>query len=255
MGQLHELLAVEAELRGKAEKILEESRLTFLKKHEHFVSIHKTYKPDDEKEQQLDQADETKPMVETVAGKLGWTVNALGPYLDCLYQKELANTKAHADLVVNGKVVAKAVPATVLLTLESRLKSVRELYNSIPTLTPGENWQKNSESGHYRVEEKRVRTAKVLKNHIKAPATDKHPAQVETYTADERQGMMMTVKESSMLSPLEKAELLTRVDNLLNAVKQARMRANTQTVDGHARIAEKLFAYVNTGAINDLEQS
>ena len=247
MGKLHEILAVEGDLKGKADKILEETKTTFSKKQEHFVDIRKVYHPDDEKEAELVQADESKPMVETVMGKLEYTAKAVADYLDVVYQKENANTEARADLVLeDGNLLAGNVPATVLLGLESKLKNIREVYDAIPTLMPGDDWNKDAHSGHYKAEEKRMKTKKVFKNYVKAAATDKHPAQVDVYAEDDRIGIITTTKVSSALSPLEKSKLLERVDSLSRAVKQARQRANNTEVSP-VKIGKKLFDYVNSG--------
>ena len=47
MGKLHELLAVEPDLKGASEKIIGETINTFTKKQHHFIGRHKSYQPKD----------------------------------------------------------------------------------------------------------------------------------------------------------------------------------------------------------------
>ena len=54
MGKLHELLAVEGDLKGTDDKIRREAVDTFNKRKDHFVGFSRTYQP-------LDDADQDKP--------------------------------------------------------------------------------------------------------------------------------------------------------------------------------------------------
>lgn len=67
-----------------------------------------------------------------------------------------------------------------------------------------------------------VRTKKVPRNHVKAEATDKHPAQVDVYYEDVPVGYWTTVKFSGALPARRVNELLDRVEKLQQAVKFAR---------------------------------
>lgn len=247
MPKLHEILAIEPDRKKTAETILEETKVTFEKRQDHFTGLHKSYKPDNEQEAQIEQPVEIKAMVETVVGKLKHLAEHQSALFDILYLKEEANTRAKADLVLDtGVLIAKNIPATVLLALEGRLKALRDVYMAIPTLAPGEDWATDENQGVYVVTEKKVRTKKVLKNHIVSPATDKHPAQVSTYSEDERTGLAVTVKTTSVLSPADKSELLTRLDRLQRAVKQARQRANNESVVEKTDLADKVFEYLHS---------
>lgn len=246
MGKLHEILAVEGEKKKTAEAILEETKVTFVKRQEHFTALRKEYQPDNEAERSIEQPVEVKPMIETVAGKLKYMADHQATFMDVVYQKELANCVAKADVILDGQTIAESVPATVLLGLESKLKALKEAYLMIPTLIPGEDWHYDPETGTYTNVDKKVRTKKVFKNHVKAPATEKHPAQVDTYAEDERIGLVVTTKVTSVLSPGRKSELLTRIDDLLAAVKTARQRANSVEVP-FAKIGKTLFDYIHQG--------
>ena len=86
---------------------------------------------------------------------------------------------------------------------------------------------------------------KVLKNHVKAKATDKHPEQVEIYSEDERVARIITDTWCGMITPAEKSALLGKVDKLLRAVKKARQKANTtEVVD--ISIGKELFDYIKS---------
>jgi hypothetical protein len=244
MGKLHELLAVEPDLKGAAEKIVGETINTFTKKQHHFTERFKSYQPKDEDGDTF--AAEKQEMVTTVPKKLDHTQEVVVRYLDAVAQKEFTNTEASAVLEVEGKpLLDTPLPATLLLALEGRLKQLREVYNAIPTLDPSETWHWDDKTKTYEAEPKLTYKAKkVYRNHVKAPATDKHPAQVETYTEDERVGTWTEKKWSGMVTPAEKALLLERLDVLARAVKQARQRAN----DAEAKklsVGNALFNFIN----------
>lgn len=244
MGKLHELLAVEPDLKGAAEKIIAETINTFSKKEGHFKAQVRRYHPLEDGGESF--PDENQEMVTTVAKKLEWTQKAVEKYLDAVAQKEASNTSASAVVEIDGKpLIEQPLPATLLLALEGRLKQLREVYNAIPTLDPGEQWNWDEKTRAYEAAPtKSFRTKKVMKNHVKAPATDKHPAQVEVYTEDVQVGFWTTRKWSGALTPSEKADLLERVDNLIQAVKRARQRANDCEA-AKTWVGGALFAYIH----------
>lgn len=245
MGKLHELLAVEPDLKGAAEKILAETVNTFTKKEGHFKSQVRVYEPTDDEGQKL--PDERTEMVTTVMDKLAWTWKKVGKYLDAVAQKETANTQASAVVELNGEKLfgGKPLPATLLLALEGRLRQIREAYNAIPTLEPGERWIWDAQTRSYAADPKEsFKTKKVRKNHVKAEATDKHPAQVEVYHEDVIVGIWTTKKWSGALTPAEKADVLERVDELVRAVKQARQRANSHEVEP-VSLAKEMYEYIH----------
>ena len=244
MGKLHELLAVESDLKGAAEKIIAETVNTFTKKEHHFLERFKSYQAKDEDGETF--APEKQEMVATVPKKLEHTQEVVVKYIDAMAQKEVTNTVASAILEVDGEpLVSEPIPATLLLALEGKLKQLREVYNAIPTLDPSETWHLDDKTELYEAEPKQTyKTKKVMKNHVKAAATDKHPAQVEVYTEDVQVGFWTTRKWSGALTPSEKADLLERVDNLIQAVKRARQRANDCEA-AKTWVGGALFAYIH----------
>lgn len=113
MSKLHELLAVEPDLKSTADSILNETQSVFQKKVDHFVGMTRSY--DVIMEGAHQQPTESKQMVTTVKDKLDHMQKSQVRLIDAMYQKELANTTAKADIVYEGEVLAKDVPATVLL--------------------------------------------------------------------------------------------------------------------------------------------
>ena len=247
MGKLHSILSVEPDKKGVAEKILNESINTFSKKHDHFNGQLRKYAPVNDGDTELFD-DEKKLMVTTVKEKLEYTEKAIIDLIDVLYQKEQTNTLAKCDLVVDGVVLAKDVPATVLLNLENRFKAIRQMYTEIPTLSPDEEWSKDDTQDNVYKSKPKVtyKTKKVTTPFVLYPATDKHPAQVKEAVEDIRQGSWTTFKWSGMLSPSEKSVLLGRVDNLIQAIKLARVKANDQEA-ATCKIGSVLFDYINKG--------
>jgi len=246
MGILHELLAVHSEVQKTSRAILAEAITTFTKKDEHFDSINKTYTPNDEDGDKLPE--ENKEMVTTVRDKLDYVVDTLVRELDISFQLGVANTQARADVYINGQVVAANVPSSVLLEFENKFKEIREMYRNLPTYDPGERWSFDSgRKNVYVAEPKRtVRTNKKVVPIVLYPATDKHPAQVQTTTEEKPAGIWTTIRRTGKISPREKADLLARIDSVYEALKTARMRAN-QAEHPTGGFAKKLFSFVHTG--------
>ena len=99
MAKLHEILSVEAGLKTTGENAMDEGTNTFTKKHSHFEGHSKTYKArNDEDTEKLN--DDVKTIVTTVPDKLEYIKGPVIRLLDCMYQKEQANTTAKADIII-----------------------------------------------------------------------------------------------------------------------------------------------------------
>lgn len=248
MGKMHELLAVEGNLSGLFTKVIKEAFVTFGKKPDHFQEHHKELKMfDDTREFEQAAAEEHKSMVTTVDDKLTYVWKHVTNYVDLLYQKEMTNREASADLVIDGTVIEKDVPATFLLTIEQKMTKFRDLCEVIPTLAPGTVWELDKDRGEgiYKAKHPEVnrKTEKTVGYNVVYDATPDHPAQVVDYSVDVHVGDFTTYRWSGMLSPAEKSELLSRIDKVIMAAKRARMKANSaDSVD--VKVGKKLADFI-----------
>lgn len=249
MGQLHEVLAVEQELKNASKKIAEETINTFSKKPEHFIGFHKTLKMFDESRVIEEAAQrQDRELVTTVPAKLNYSIEHFISSLDATAQKEATNQKAKADIKLNGSTIAKDIPATLLLALEKELVFYRNMYQTIPTLQPGIDWGKSSDLGEgiYKTlkPEIRSKTEKMRLHKELSPATKEHKAQIETWTEDRPVGQYETTTINGMITPARKSTLIGRIDELIREVKKARTRANKEEVL-NIKIGKNIFDYIN----------
>ena len=229
MAKLHEVLAVEPNVKGKSDEILREALNTFRKKDALFTGLSRTYTPKDDEGEKF--PDESLPVSENVKSKLAYVFKELIARADLIATKEHTNTLAKADITVDGNVLVQNVPATTLLMLEKEIKKWRELVLSVPTLEPQVNWSFDKDNNIYRTEEKKtLKSQKESVVLVKYEATPEHPAQTEIVTKDVFIGEWTTVHLSGKISSAEKAEIITKIDKLEVAVKQARQRANEEKV-------------------------
>ncbi len=248
MGKLHEILAVEGDLEGQFKRILAEA-LSVFKKGEHFQGFTRTLSMFDEERKHEEEASfEHKDLTTTVRDKLNYVSDTITNYLDVVAQKERTNQEATGSVVIDNKVLLSDIPATMLLGLESKLRTIREVYEAIPTLPPGIKWVKDEVSGEdvwtTQEPETAMKTEKILKPFVLYEATDKHPAQVKELQDTENVGIYRRTLRSGMLSPREKHELLARIDKLIRSVKVARQQANTQEVV-KIEVGKAIMNYIN----------
>jgi hypothetical protein len=252
-GQLHELIAVEKDVKGTTEKIILETHKTFTDRQDHFKEMVKTYTPINPDDNEKIDA-EIKPMVTTVADKLSYFEKVIKRHVDVIAQKESTNAVAKADIVVeddagNDIVISKDVPVAALVQLENLFERIRaEVYNVIPTLDPSVKWNdpdKARPGVYFTTENTRTRVRKAKKVIQLAPSTDKFPAQTQLIDADEPAGHYKQIDRSGMLSPGEKSALLDKYSRMIEGIKKARARANTTPVVS-AKLANDLFAFVNS---------
>lgn len=250
MGELHELLAVENDLKNKFQTLVQETLTTFNKRTDHFVGHNKKVRALNESRQmEMDAFEENKPVDTTVQEKLDYLMGTVIEFWDAKAQKELTNQFAKADVVLDGFEL-RDVPATLLLAMESQLQYLRNMvYFNIPTLAPGVEWVKDETLGRgiYKTAdtEKRTKTEKTIQHKVLVQATDKHPAQVEKWNADVPVAIVETQKFSGMMTPAEKSKMLSKIDKLIVEFKKARQRANKEEIK-HIDLGKKIFDYINS---------
>lgn len=251
MGKLHEVVAVADDNRGLFDKIVAESRQTFVSRHDHFRGLVKTYQSLDETKDFV-RDPEVKVLVETVPKKLAYIEETMKRIIDAEYQREKTNCLAAADIVVTRRdgttdTIATAVPATFLLQMEKKFTTLRnQIYNNVPTLEPEKKWEWDQVGGFYKNTDPRIRvTRKELTRFEKFPPTKDHPGQAEIASLDVTAGYNSQINQSGMTTPLKKSLLLERIDMLIHAIKTARCRANEAEAVSD-KIAQNLFNFIGT---------
>src|SRR5262249_2064167 len=194
------------------------------------AGISRTYRPKDEEGEQLPpEATKVQMKAEEIIRR---TVDILVELFDVTATKDYTNGKARADVVVDGKVPLGAVPVTYPLFLEKQLVDLPTFVKKLPVLDASETWAHDASADCWATEPvQTAKTKKIPRNHVKAEATDKHPAQVEVYHEDVVVGYWKTVKFSGALPQKRVNELLARVEKLQHAVKFAREEANDHAAE------------------------
>jgi hypothetical protein len=207
-----------------------------------FNGFAKAYKP---KEEDGEQFPPESSRVQMNAREMLTSLSRLLSELcDVTAAKDWANCNAKADVVVDGKVLVKAAPATYLLFLEKQLNDVQTFVTNLPTLDPAEEWRFDEPTNLYKSEtSKTARTKKVQKPIVLYDATEKHPAQTQLITEDVVIGHWDTVKQSGALPVRRRTEVLERIERLIKAVKFAREEANAQEAP-EQKVGDALFAYL-----------
>lgn len=254
--KLHELLAVEGDLKGTHEQTLAETINTFTKKADLFSGHIRKMEWLDADEQEAVDPDEHKHMSSTIQDKLDYQAKSIVRYFDALLQKEATNQEAKSDVVIDGVTILEAMPATFLLGMESRLAKVREVYAAIPTLAPGVEWREDETKGnnvYSRVHpEENFKTKKETDVNVLYPHKfpkegekgESLPAQLVQTSVTKNVAILRKHVWSGLIHPVQKSEMLERIDKLIRAVKKARTVANaTEVVKLTA--ARKMFVFIH----------
>jgi hypothetical protein len=244
MAKLNQIIAVEAGIKTRAFQELTEAHHA-LQKPTLLSGISRTYQPRDEEGETLpSEATRVQVKAEEIIRE---TATILTRLFDVTATKEWGNTQAHADVVVDGRVLLAQVPVPYLLFLEKQLVDLHTFVKKLPVLDAAESWRRDESADVWATDPvQTVRTKKVPRNHVKAEATDKHPAQVELYYEDVTVGYWRTVKFSGALPASQINAMLQRVEALQQAVKFAREEANSLEVENR-KIGEKVFDYLFKG--------
>lgn len=241
MLKLNQVIALEKGVKGRAEGALTQAYHT-LQKLGPLGGISRTYRPrDDDGERLPSEGVKLQTRVEEV---LDGVAKDLSRLFDLNLTKDAGNTIAVVDLKINGQLLVPQVPVTTLLTLEKKLVDLHTFVAKLPVLDPAENWSEDATSNAFRTAETQTtRTKKIPRNHVKAAATEKHPAQVEVYFEDAVVGDWTTVKFSGAITEVRRHELLAKVEALQAAVKVAREEANSVEVPDRS-LGQEVFEFL-----------
>lgn len=248
--KLHELLAVEKTRVGAVNKLWAETLAKF-NKFEFFQGQDKTLKMIEDNIQNTAieaAAHEVRRMPTTVQETLEYVFDAWVKAEDVIFQKNLSNQYANSDLYFGGELLAEAVPVDELMGLEVRLETIRKIMETMPTLAASVKWDEDTQSGRKGAwvasePEITTKTEKRLGVVVLAPATDKHPAQVEKVSNDVTIGTFKVIKTCGAATSAQKAAVMATIDELITEVKQARMRANSVAAATN-KIGEKIASLI-----------
>ena len=127
---------------------------------------------------------------------------------------------------------------------EKQLNDLHTFVQKLSVLDPAESWHPDPTQDCWASDPAETsKTKKVPRNHVKAEATEKHPAQVEVYHEDIVVGYWKTVKFSGAVPAARVRELTERVEKLQRAVKMAREEANSAPAE-KVQTGDRVFGYL-----------
>jgi hypothetical protein len=242
MTKLNQVVAIEKGVKNTVARDID-TLYKLIQKGQLLAGISRTYRPKDEEDGDQLPSESTLVQVKVpqVLEDVGRHLTAL---FDVVYVKDSGNTTARADVTIDGRVLVADAPVPYLLFLEKQLTDVQTVIRALPVLDPAESWTYDANTGAYRTGVIQTnKTKKVPRNHIKAAATDKHPAQVEMYYEDVNVGTWDTVKYSGAIPVDRRTQLTERIATLLQAVKFAREQANGTEV-AERQCGAAIFSYL-----------
>ena len=203
------------------------------------TGLSRAYRPKDDDGEQLPS--ETNLLQVRAKEVLAEALEVYGELWEGVLGLDIANTAARADIVVDNVSLAVDIPVTNLLFLNKQLTDFATMIKSIPVVDPSYEWEYSEQADCYATKPmETVKTKKIPKSHIKYEATKEHPAQVDVYPEDVVVGTWIKTEFSGAMLASEKAELLTRVTKLQDAVKVAREEGNSLPVQKETRLAAML---------------
>ncbi len=242
MARLNQIVSVEKRVKADANLAIT-AAYHAVQKPELFSGISRTYEPVHEDGETL-PSEGTKVLVQAETLLADTVRTAWTRLLDLTLTKDQANSNATADVRVGERLILAGAPVTFLIWLEKQLVDMTTMVGKLPTLDEAFDWEPSKSAGVWATPvTQTVKTKKVPRNHVKAEATDKHPAQVEIWHEDIKVGTWSTTKFSGAIPAKRRSEMLDRLAALTQAVKFAREEANgLEVTDRH--VGDAIFGYL-----------
>lgn len=240
--KLHEAIALRKGEIGRNKARLTKIYANF-QKPASFGGFVKTYEKTEDSGEDL--PGENKRVQNTVNASLEAVQSSLESLWNTVGSVEYGNCDALADIEVDGTSILANVPVTALLFLETQLTDLRTTLENIPTLSPDFEWEMDANDGLYKTNVVQTHRNKKVQKAITLVAQDEHhPGQAELITVDELAGYWNSVQHSGAMPAVRKAVIVGRVESMLDAVKAARARANSNDAPSvsMANILQFIFA-------------
>jgi hypothetical protein len=210
-----------------------------------FMGLIKTYKP------KVDGADGVPDQRKSVQYTVNQAVKdfsgCLTELMDVVYSQEESNSKARANIVIDGVTLLENVPVTFLLFLQKQCDDARTFAEKLPTLDSAHEWTYDATSDQYKSETTETNRTSREPYVIKlADPTEHHPEQAEVRERDVVIGTYKSTEFSGKIPEKVKNEMLARITKLQEAVVKAREEANLQEVD-QADVGKKILQFMFTG--------
>ena len=250
---LQSLIITQKDVEKQAEKILNETNHTFMKKPHLFNGEIKEYSAliEDPNNPQPIVPKEEKKISTTVDERLKFTFKHFGRFIDLMAQKETTNCNAKADVIIGEHVVLKDMSGPALMNLEHKLTDLRKkAFEPAPTFSLADGWEPdlNTQGVYKKPAEKKFKTEKDIQFIKVVEPTEHHPAEVREKPINRIIGEWKTTNSTGMWPAKKKTEQMERLDQLIRAVKKAQVRANNIPVE-KVRVAKKLFDFIETGTL------
>ncbi len=244
MSRLNQIIAVEKGIKSRVYSEVTEIHKA-AQKPDLFNGASRHYEPVDDAGEQLPPE---KKQVQFIATEVLTQAEALWSELMLITaRKDWTNSRATADVVVDGRTVLSDVPVTYLLFLEKQVTDLVTFLEKLPVLDVGERWEPDSATGLHVTQEVRThRTKKVQRPLVLYHATPEHPAQTQMVTEDVLAGHWVTVKQSGAMPLPERKRLVARAQVLLRAVKQAREAANMTEQVEVGDVGAAIFGFIHS---------
>jgi hypothetical protein len=192
----------------------------------------KTYTPDDDNAPQADRLPTQYVEVQhRVDDDLRLAVQYAVPAIDVAATKDRTNTRADADVILDGEVLIPKVPISHLLWLEHYLAEWRGFLAALPVLTATRSWTYDEGARVHRARPEI--TARNLKDTVPLvlhEGNERHAPQVTTKNKETHVGTYETTVLSGAIPESRKRQLIDRCNLLEVAVKDAVARANRTPV-------------------------
>jgi hypothetical protein len=190
------------------------------------------------------QPDEVKIVQQNAPVVLDSALSDVAEWFDVCLTRDVGNTVAKANVMVDGQVIVEDAPVPFLLFLADQLGHIRKLLSAIPTLSSDKEWAENPTTGVWESEVTFTNSYVTVKEPLQLhPGNDRHAPQVSVIDKQNYQGKKLTQHQSSAIPEVRKAVLLRRVALLHDAVKQAIQEANATKVE-QKKIGHDLFAWL-----------
>jgi hypothetical protein len=242
--KLNQIIAVVKGKKSRATQLLTTVHQGW--KQDRITGISRAYTPSNEDGDRLPP--ENKIVQVRVPEEVDTVLFELADFYNVVMTQESGNTTAKGSVVVDGKVLLKDVPVTVLLFLEKQLTDLRTFVRNLPVLPVDKTWLWDRNKNCYSSDpEKTSRTQKTPEVIVKYDATKEHPAQTEMIYVDKPAGTWNTIHLSGALPETTKNKIAKRVETLQDAVVKAREDANSTVVQQSKDFGQTILNHIFEG--------
>jgi len=243
MSQVHEMLAIlQSEQKNWSRSLVNTRSLLNQKNVNAFMGTKQTFVSVDSDKDDIVLSD-TVPQynAKVLIGNMLKAATNLIDVFSSIDKTNCNGSKACADVIVGEKVLIKEVSVITILKMIDIVEEIFKFIDQVPVLDTSRIFTYDPNGQFHTIESEKLKYEMISYHRVVHEYKDgKHPVEIRQEEEKVLDGRTQKIERCSLITMKEKRDMLAKIKSILDALKQAKARAN-QAETLHTKFGDELL--------------